>query len=431
MFERSFRHNRNPDAPTDLPPTRHKENADAITLNTRTTTFSVNQATQRMAKRVCRITIVGAQRARVRKAVSLLLENNDDTTVNNSDDVIINVEYLPCVATFGSYENEQGERIRYLAKVEYHGAEGSDIRGSSLAPFFDNDNEQRANDKESTLPTFPGISAVAIGCGIESKQDVAMIETFVKSLAGQTNNDEQHSSIVVKCVSPNADYTCMKQENAAYKALSVEDKEEVTRLQTMGPGKMSKFASSLAKSVVEDALQQSQQTNEETTIAPKDMNHSTTEAPNDVHAGDVQEPLIINPNKTRYACRTCRTILFGQDQLEDPPHVPMMHTFRKSHHGTPPSNNASCSSLFLKEGLNWMGNISTAGEGKFSCPKCHTKLGHWKWAGAQCSCGTWVTPAIQVPISKVDNVNPYCSELNSAAVAANPTIAKCQDASLE
>lgn len=103
------------------------------------------------------------------------------------------------------------------------------MRGSSLAPFFDNDNnEQQASVKESTLPTFSGISAVAILCGIESKQDVTMIQAFVKSLAGQTNDGER--------VVPTAEYTLMKQENEAYKALSLEEKEEVTRLHTMGPG---------------------------------------------------------------------------------------------------------------------------------------------------------------------------------------------------
>lgn len=35
-------------------------------------------------------------------------------------------------------------------------------------------------------------------------------------------------------------------------------------------------------------------------------------------------------------------------------------------------------------------------EGKLSCPKCATRLGTYCWAGAQCSCGAWVTPAFQV-----------------------------------
>ena len=41
------------------------------------------------------------------------------------------------------------------------------------------------------------------------------------------------------------------------------------------------------------------------------------------------EPLFIDPEKTAYACKTCRTVLFGTDQLQDPPHVPRMHSFSK------------------------------------------------------------------------------------------------------
>lgn len=41
-------------------------------------------------------------------------------------------------------------------------------------------------------------------------------------------------------------------------------------------------------------------------------------------------------------------------------------------------------------------------EGKICCPKCSARLGSYNWAGAQCSCGAWVAPAVQVIKSKVD-----------------------------
>ena len=41
-------------------------------------------------------------------------------------------------------------------------------------------------------------------------------------------------------------------------------------------------------------------------------------------------------------------------------------------------------------------------EGKLACPKCATRLGSFNWSGAQCSCGAWVTPAVQVVRSRVD-----------------------------
>ena len=43
-------------------------------------------------------------------------------------------------------------------------------------------------------------------------------------------------------------------------------------------------------------------------------------------------------------------------------------------------------------------------EGKLICPnaKCGGRLGNFNWSGSQCSCGSWVVPAIQVVASKVD-----------------------------
>jgi len=38
-----------------------------------------------------------------------------------------------------------------------------------------------------------------------------------------------------------------------------------------------------------------------------------------------------------------------------------------------------------------------------------------KIKGAQCLCGTWVTPAIQVPYSKMDTVNLYREDAIPAA----------------
>ena len=63
-----------------------------------------------------------------------------------------------------------------------------------------------------------------------------------------------------------------------------------------------------------------------------------------------------------------------------------------------------CSSLFL-EPLKWMEDVEKGGnDGKLSCYKCKTRLGHFSWSGAQCSCTHWVTPAFQLHKSKVDIV---------------------------
>ncbi|PWN37451.1 phosphatases II [Meira miltonrushii] len=65
-----------------------------------------------------------------------------------------------------------------------------------------------------------------------------------------------------------------------------------------------------------------------------------------------------------------------------------------------------CSSYFV-EPLAWM-TMLRSGEvaGRLDCPtaRCGAKLGSWDWAGMQCACGAWVTPAFALHRSKVDEV---------------------------
>ena len=65
-----------------------------------------------------------------------------------------------------------------------------------------------------------------------------------------------------------------------------------------------------------------------------------------------------------------------------------------------------CGSHFLVNSLKWMdmepNEVNSLAEGKLNCYNCKAKLGAFKWSGNQCSCGSWVTPAIQFPKSKVD-----------------------------
>jgi dual specificity phosphatase 12 len=42
--------------------------------------------------------------------------------------------------------------------------------------------------------------------------------------------------------------------------------------------------------------------------------------------------------------------------------------------------------------------------GAIKCKKCSYKLGEFFPKGTQCSCGSWVVPAIQIVKSKVDKV---------------------------
>lgn len=67
---------------------------------------------------------------------------------------------------------------------------------------------------------------------------------------------------------------------------------------------------------------------------------------------------------------------------------------------------AQCSSYFI-EPMAWMSCLSSGQvTGRLNCPsvKCGAKLGSWDWAGMQCGCGSWVTPAFALHRSKVDEI---------------------------
>jgi hypothetical protein len=156
-----------------------------------------------------------------------------------------------------------------------------------------------------------------------------------------------------------------------------------------------------------------------------------------------------------YCCRKCRTALFRPSQLQAP-HDTGKHSFayrkmtkdRESDKAGGPSS--ACTSYFLQEALPWMADTSVDVEGKLSCYKCKARVGKWyteinvklcmhpivfgcmhgcvhlhrrdklklvriqflsqchavagslNWAGSQCSCGTWIAPAIQMNKKSVD-----------------------------
>ena len=403
----------------------------------------------------CRIAFVGAQRARVAKVASILRDvptPSDTAAADTTDqstacdfttfihpDANVAIEYLPCVATFGSYKDSSGTIVRYMEKMEYHGPEGTTPRGSSLAPFFDDvgkDGDNSSSNEDGQKLRFDGIAAIAIGCGIESAEDIAMIESFVAAISGappsdgsdteerdigEVENDGTSDRLVkaasiIRCINPNVEYSSMKEETEAYKAMGADVKAEVTRLFTMGPGKMAKFAYSLAAEVIQDTI--------DVAFPKGEINLQEAEEKLDESSAVGAEPAPVvkrarDPSKSQYACRMCRTILFDEDDLEDPPHSKASHSFSRRKHDKSAGRSGSasqCESKFLSGALDWMGDTS-AFEGKLHCPKCDFKVGLWKWAGSQCSCGTWVTPAIQIPNGKVDELNAA----KTAQVATSPT----------
>lgn len=343
-----------------------------------------------------RVGIVGIQRARVSKVISILsslpslLDSPEEPIPRN-----IHVEYIPCVATFDSYEDEEGNQVRYLLKLEHYGSDSeSKQHGESLATFFDEQSSSGIEKIGNTI-RLTGIAAFAIGCGVELEQDIKAVDNFIRMLSGQNDQDDEEK-ILIESIQPNPDYASMTEENLAYKALNKEEKEEATELQTVGPGKMAKF-------VRDVVLRRIPKTKKAVTEA--NTNEKLKEAPEPF---DPMSKLIdYDPNTTRYACKICRTILFSESDLQNPSHSKSQHKFssRKTKSGANISN-SRCESLFLADGVGWMGDIASSSEGKFTCPKCNAKLGLFRWHGNQCSCGTWVAPAIQIHSSKVDTLQP-------------------------
>ncbi|WFD35184.1 hypothetical protein MCUN1_002034 [Malassezia cuniculi] len=92
-----------------------------------------------------------------------------------------------------------------------------------------------------------------------------------------------------------------------------------------------------------------------------------------------------------------------------PPQLARVLAMRAAPTRSPLLPSASCSAYFV-EPLKWMTETSDVVEGvlcgRLICPnqRCSAKLGSWTWAGTQCGCGAWVTPAFALQRAKVDEV---------------------------
>lgn len=73
--------------------------------------------------------------------------------------------------------------------------------------------------------------------------------------------------------------------------------------------------------------------------------------------------------------------------------------------GSPGAFGPRCMHFFV-EPVAWMRPELEKGqlEGKLQCPRCSCRVGAYHWQGMKCSCGTWVTPAISLQKSRVDEV---------------------------
>eukprot|EP00696_Hemimastix_kukwesjijk_P015017 gnl/Hemi2/3108_TR1100_c0_g1_i1.p1 gnl/Hemi2/3108_TR1100_c0_g1~~gnl/Hemi2/3108_TR1100_c0_g1_i1.p1 ORF type:complete len:127 (-),score=21.78 gnl/Hemi2/3108_TR1100_c0_g1_i1:215-565(-) len=112
----------------------------------------------------------------------------------------------------------------------------------------------------------------------------------------------------------------------------------------------------------------------------------------------------------QFFCRACRAVLFATGDIQP-------HAVGSGYDPTRRSSSDQCTSIFLSEPQPWMDTADV--DGKVLCPKCKVRVGAFSWSGSQCSCGTWVTPAIQMSCGKVEQRHLFILPQN--ADLATPT----------
>jgi dual specificity phosphatase 12 len=418
-------------------------------------------------KNKCRIVVFGSNRARLQRVATLLREasssesHEDDVDSSSHDDDLqnaigptaVDIEYLPCIPIFGSYANQAGERVRYLERVDYLGVDGTQRPPGTLLSFVDEsasaalygegddgidepeDDESNAKQRKDApkskgspkRPLFGPISGAAVIDGLVDegrssvvvdaaeferrlRDDVHRVAAFLASILPR-----HCGAVPVEVMEPEPRFPTLLEELVAFRALTADEKRDASAQHVMGPGKMARFVRSLADRIVRDALEELQQRQQqlqmeaEAALSLNDTRQVVDLEPLSSSTKETEEGTgttqVLDPTKDRYACRTCRFALFGDDDLQSPQHVPSKHHFSHKKQRGSAVQHHECQSIFLQSGRPWMDNMSDV-EGKLACPKCDAKVGSWNWSGAQCSCGTWIVPAIQFPRSRVDVIPP-------------------------
>ncbi|KAI6646426.1 Dual specificity protein phosphatase 12 isoform X4 [Oopsacas minuta] len=93
--------------------------------------------------------------------------------------------------------------------------------------------------------------------------------------------------------------------------------------------------------------------------------------------------------------------------LEDPGDIPnsdplLGRNSPKLNYISASLKSSQCKSLFIEK-TQWLEDmVLGSNQGKLTCPKCSGRLGSYNWAGMQCSCGKWITPAFQIHKARID-----------------------------
>jgi len=124
-------------------------------------------------------------------------------------------------------------------------------------------------------------------------------------------------------------------------------------------------------------------------------------------AGQIASITQVGPSereKACFKCRKCRRNLIRSESILAHDETTRMKDFLHKNRDRKPTEASRCTSVFV-EPLSWMAELITgARSGGLFCPngKCNQKVGHFDWAGIQCSCGKWVSPAIQLQRKQMD-----------------------------
>lgn len=106
-----------------------------------------------------------------------------------------------------------------------------------------------------------------------------------------------------------------------------------------------------------------------------------------------------------YKCSICRKTLFDDSNLDFEHEFTPKKNYSYKRYKKSFVNTNECTSYFLNS-LSFV-NINSEFGGKIMCVNeklCKNKIGEFNPKGNQCSCGSWVVPAIQILKSKVDKV---------------------------
>ncbi|KAL5772245.1 hypothetical protein ACOSQ2_012169 [Xanthoceras sorbifolium] len=122
----------------------------------------------------------------------------------------------------------------------------------------------------------------------------------------------------------------------------------------------------------------------------------TAAASNSDPAETVPKPQVI------YRCKKCRRIVASEETIVPHERGKGEECFKWKKRSDAEREPPECSSIFV-ESMKWMQSVQEGFvEEKLQCIGCKARLGSFNWAGLQCNCGAWVTPAFQLHKSRLD-----------------------------